>query len=99
METNTQQTLKKLVKKKKFTKAEKLALEKNLLQEYITLLTTNRDYKKAYKLLKDQGLDYNDHPNLIERAQKMHVRYILNNNTWVGTSDLTKGTSGTTLME
>jgi ribosome-interacting GTPase 1 len=76
--------LKKLIKKKKFDQAVNLAESNNYVQEYIELLSNNRDYKKAFKYLKKNEMDYNNYPQLIERAHKNYIRYLIKNFEWVG---------------
>lgn len=77
------QNLKKLIKKKRFDEASKFAEKCDLVNQYINLLTTNRDYKKAFKYLSRNKMDYKTYPGLEERAYKSHVRYLIKKFEWV----------------
>ena len=83
MKPNHLAALTQFIKKKKFNEALTLAKGEDLINQYIELLSTNRDYKKALKIIRNEKLDYKLYPKLIERAQKNYVRYLIKNFDWV----------------
>lgn len=76
-ENNIKKQLEKILRGKKYSKAEDIALKANSLDLLIELMSTNKHCNQAYKILKKKKLSVNDYPNLKERFKKKYIRYLI----------------------
>lgn len=76
-EKNIKIKLEKILKSKKYSKVEDLAIKTNSLDLLIELMSTNKHCNQAYKILKKRKLSVDDYPNLKNRFRKKYIRYLI----------------------
>lgn len=65
-----------LIKNKDFDKAVKFSKNNSCFEELILLLSDNKNYRTAFRILKDAQIDCNNYPELIIRSKKAYFRFI-----------------------
>jgi hypothetical protein len=81
METSIIDSLRQLVKKKKYKAALDLSEKNQAFGELIGIMSDNNHYKTAIGFVQDKGLDIDSFPELSKRAMKKYVRYLISCST------------------